>query len=177
MYSPSLFSTLPAVDAVDFKNHPVLLRRYVSRQAYGKGRALLEALGLSTAKIKKYYGMYPLNEEESVQEGILAWIGEHLNSTWGDVLNAMKVAGIDIQQCKGLEEELCELLLSLACVYMCFHMTVCWHVDVQVFQWMYVGESLENILDLLVYNYIGSALKSYIHTHLCNDCYLHRNEM
>ena len=166
MYSPSLFSTLPAVDAVDFKNHPVVVRRYVSRQAYGKGRALLEALGLSTAKIKKYYGMYPLNEEESVQEGILAWIGEHLNSTWGDVLNAMKVSGIAIQQCKGLEEELCELLLSLACVYMCFHMTMCWHVDVQVL-WMYVGESLVNILDLLVYDYIGSASKSYIHTHLC----------
>ena len=36
-----------------------------------------------------------------------------------------------------------------------------------------MGESLENILDLLVYSYIGSASKSYIHTHCC----LHRSEM
>ena len=113
MYSALI--VLP-VDVVDFNNHLVLLRRYVSSQAGGKGRALLEAFGLSTAQIKQYYGMYPLNEEESVQEGIQAWICEDLNSTWKDVLQAMETAGIAIQQCKKLEEELCELLLSLACV-------------------------------------------------------------
>ena len=95
--------TLP----VDLKNHLVLLRKYVCRQAYGKGRALLEALGLTKAQIAKYYGMYPLNEEEAVQDGLQAWIGGSLESSWSDLLEAMETAGIDIQQREGLKEELC----------------------------------------------------------------------
>ena len=122
-------STLPAA-LVDLDKHPVLLRTYVSRQAYGKGRALLEALGLTRAQIAKYYGMYPLNEEESVQDGLQAWIGGDINATWRDLLEAMKKAGIAIQQRDGLKKELhssagdyIHLLLSLACVRTC--VTVC----------------------------------------------------
>ena len=61
----------------------------MSRQAWGKGRALLEALGLTRAQIAQCYGMHPLNEEESVQEGLQAWIEGGRKTTWGDLLWAM----------------------------------------------------------------------------------------
>ena len=79
----------------------------MSRQAWGRGRALLEALGLTRAQIARCYGMHPLNEEESVQEGLQAWIEGGRNTTWGDLLRAMETAGIAIQQRDGLKEELC----------------------------------------------------------------------
>ena len=79
----------------------------MSRQAWGKGRALLEALGLTGAQIARCYGMHPLNEEESVQEGLQAWIEGGRNTTWGDLLRVMETAGIAIQQRDGLKEELC----------------------------------------------------------------------
>ena len=79
----------------------------MSRQAWGKGRALLEALGLTGAQIAQCYGMHPLNEEESVQDGLQAWIEGGRNTTWGDLLRAMETAGIAIQQRDGLKEELC----------------------------------------------------------------------
>ena len=105
-------------------DHLVLLRRYVSRQAWGKGRALLEVLGLTTAQIAQCYSMHPLNEEESVQDGLQVWIKGGRNTNWGDLLRAMGTAGIAIQQCDGLKVELCsntgesvhELLLLLTCV-------------------------------------------------------------
>ena len=79
----------------------------MSRQAWGRGRALLEALGLTGAQIAQCYGMHPLNEEESVQDGLQAWIEGGRNTTWGDLLRAMETAGIAIQQRDGLKEELC----------------------------------------------------------------------
>ena len=79
----------------------------MSRQAWGKGRALLEALGLTRAQIAQCYGLHPLNEEESVQDGLQVWIEGGRNTTWGDLLRAMETAGIAIQQRDGLKEELC----------------------------------------------------------------------
>ena len=79
----------------------------MSRQAWGKGRALLEALGLTGAQIAQCYGMHPLNEEESVQDGLQVWIEGGRNTTWGDLLRAMETAGIAIQQRDGLKEDLC----------------------------------------------------------------------
>ena len=79
----------------------------MSRQAWGKGRALLEALGLTRAQTARCYGLHPLNEEESVQDGLQAWIEGGRNTTWGDLLRAMETAGIAIQQRDGLKEELC----------------------------------------------------------------------
>ena len=86
---------------------PCALEKVCERQAWGKGRALLEALGLTGAQIARCYGMHPLNEEESVQEGLHAWIEGGRNTTWGDLLRAMETAGIAIQQRDGLKEELC----------------------------------------------------------------------
>ena len=79
----------------------------MSRQAWGKGRALLEALGLTRAQIAQCYGKHPLNEEESVQDGLQVWIDGGRNTTWGNLLRAMETAGIAIQQRDGLKEELC----------------------------------------------------------------------
>ena len=85
----------------------MLLRRYVSQQAWGKGRALLEVLGLSGAEIAKCYGMHPLNEEESVQQGLQVWVEGGTNTTWDTLLKAMEAAGIAVQQRDRLKEELC----------------------------------------------------------------------
>ena len=84
----------------------MLLRRRVSQQAWCKGRALLEALGLSGAQIAKYYGMHPLNEEEAVQHGLQLWLEGGTNTTWEALLKAMETAEIDVQQQEGLMEEL-----------------------------------------------------------------------
>ena len=66
---------------------------------------MLEALGLTGAQITNCYGKHPLNEEESVQEGLRVWI-EGSNPTWGDLLKAMETGGIPVQQREGLKEEL-----------------------------------------------------------------------
>ena len=79
----------------------------MSRQACGRGRALLEALGLSGAEIAKCYSMHPLNEEESVQQGLQVWMEGGANTTWDALLKAMETAGIAVQQRDGLKEELC----------------------------------------------------------------------
>ena len=107
----------------------------MSRQAWDKGRALLEALGLTAAQIDQCYGMHPLNEEESVQYGLQAWIKGGRNTNWGDLLRAMETAGIAIQQCDGLKEELCSntsesihkllLLLAHVCACVCVCLCVC----------------------------------------------------
>ena len=96
----------------------------MSQQAWGKGRALLEALGLSGAEIAKCYGMHPLNEEESVQQGLQVWVEGGTNTTWHSLLKAMEAAGIAVQERNGLKEELCSntgdshgMLLSLMCVH------------------------------------------------------------
>ena len=112
----------------------------MSQHAWGKGRALLEALGLSTTQIAKCYGMHPLNEEESVQHGLQVWVDGGANTTWEALLKAMETAGIAVQQREGLKEELCSntgdstlaalflhmfvYVCALACV-LCIYMCVC----------------------------------------------------
>ena len=95
-----------SVVVAGLSSHLVLLRRRVSQQAWGKGRALLAALGLSGAQIDECYGMHPLNEKESVQHGLQVWMERGANTTWEALLKAMETAEIDIQQREGLKEEL-----------------------------------------------------------------------
>ena len=103
----------------------MLLRRCVSQQTWGKGRALLEALGLTTAQIAECYGMHSLNEEESVQHGLQVWLEGGTNTTWEALLEAMETAEIDIQQREGLKEEIhtntgdSHGLMVALCVYVC----------------------------------------------------------
>ena len=78
----------------------------MSQQAWGKGRALLEALGLSAAQIAECYGMHPLNEKEAVQHGLQVWMEGGANTTWEALLEAMETAEIDVQQREGFKEEL-----------------------------------------------------------------------
>ena len=94
------------VAAVGLSSHLVLLRRRVSQQAWGKGRALLEALGLSRAQIAECYGMHPLNEKEAVQHGLQVWLEGGTDATWEALLEAMETAEIDVQQREELKEEL-----------------------------------------------------------------------
>ena len=99
----------------------------MSQQAWGKGRALLEALGLSAAQIAKCYGMHPLNEEESVQHGLQVWVdgGTNCNPTWEALLKAMETAGIAVQQREGLKEELCRNTSDSTLAALFLHMFVC----------------------------------------------------
>ena len=103
----------------------MLLRRCVSQQAWGKGRALLEALGLSGAQIAKCYGMHPLNEEEAVQHGLQVWVEGGTNTTWETLLEAMETAEIDVQQREELMEECrsnagdSHALMCITCLYAC----------------------------------------------------------
>ena len=117
----------------------------MSQQAWGKGRALLEALGLSAAQIAKCYGMHPLNEEESVQHGLQVWLEGGTNTTWEALLEAMETAEIDVQQREGLKEELHSntgdshrlMVASTMCVYgisnVCMCTRVCEFVWVSIF--------------------------------------------
>ena len=79
----------------------------MSQQACGKGRTLLEALGLSASQIAKCFGMQPLNVEEAVQHGLKMWLEEGTNTTWEGLLEAMETARINAYIRERLKEELC----------------------------------------------------------------------
>ena len=140
--------TLP-VAVVDHKEHLVLLRTYVSRQACGKGRALLEALGLTRAQIAGCYYIQPQEEEDSVQKGLQTWIDRNINATWRDVLDAMETAEIAIQPRDKLKKKLyssagdCTWFAIIAC--MCVSVWLCVGGG-------HVGMCLENFLRLIVWN-------------------------
>ena len=68
----------------------------MSRKAPGKGRALLEGLGLDRPQIDGCFSKHPLNEVEAVQDGLQRWIGDK-DPTWGDLLKAMEYASIGVQ--------------------------------------------------------------------------------
>ena len=74
----------------------------------GKGRAVLEYVGLAPETINACYGKHPLSEEEAVQEGLIMWSeGRHGKTcTWKVLLGAMEHARIGEQHCTGLREEL-----------------------------------------------------------------------
>ncbi len=114
----------------------------MSRQAWGKGRALLEALGLSGAQIAECYSMHPLNEEEAVQHGLQVWLEGGTNTTWEALLEAMETAKIDVQQREGLKEELRSntgdshgLMVALCVVREGGCVTVCLYAALQECMW------------------------------------------
>ena len=74
----------------------------------GKGRAVLEGVGLTPETIRTCYGKHPLSEEEAVQEGLIMWSEGHHGKTctWKVLLDAMVYAGIGKQHCTGLRKEL-----------------------------------------------------------------------
>ena len=80
----------------------------MSRKAAGKGKAVLEGVGLDTETIDACYKSNPLDEEGAVQLGLTKWSGGqgHKSSTWGILLEAMNYAQIAQQHVKGLKQKL-----------------------------------------------------------------------
>ena len=67
----------------------------MSKKATNKKTALLEAVDLTSAQIAQHSRANPLDEEGAIQAGLEAWIGS-VDPTWGDLLNAMETAEIDL---------------------------------------------------------------------------------
>ena len=86
----------------------MLLREHVSRNAAGKGNALLEGLWLDMPMIRACFKDNPLDEEAAVQAGIVKWIeGTGCQPpTCGVLLKAMKFAKIGHQHVQNLTEDL-----------------------------------------------------------------------
>ena len=109
----------------------LLFRTYVSRTSAGKGRAVLEGIGLATETIEACYGRHSLNEEEAVQAGLNKWAEGHhgYSPTWRVLLDAMVFAGIGQQHCQGLREELYQKLIGMCvcvvCVCVCARVCAC----------------------------------------------------
>ena len=86
----------------------VLFRTHVSRKAAGKGRAVLEGVGLCTATIDACFCNHPRNEEEAVQAGLVKWSGGQGRQppTWQVLLEAVMFARIAQEHVQGLKEKL-----------------------------------------------------------------------
>ena len=96
-----------AVSITGCTGYAVLFRKHVSRQGAGKGKAILEFVGLTTAQIELCYQNNPLNEEEAIQDGLHKWQETQGDlCTWQDLLEAMTFAGIAEQHCSQLVQEL-----------------------------------------------------------------------
>ena len=80
----------------------------MSRKSAGKGRAVLEYVGLAPETVRACYGKHPFSEEEAVQEGLIMWSEGHHGKTctWKELLGAMEHARIGEQHYTGLREEL-----------------------------------------------------------------------
>ena len=93
--------------SADRPDHLKLLRKYVSRIAAGKGRAVLEGVGLDSHTIAACFQSNPLKNEEAVQAGLIRWKdGQGLPPTWSVLFEAMDYAGIAQQHIQSLKEEL-----------------------------------------------------------------------
>ena len=79
--------------------YPRYFRIHVSRKAAGKGRAVLEGVGLDSATIAACYTKNPQDEEAIVQEGLTRWTGGHGTQppTWGVLFKAMENAKMTVQ--------------------------------------------------------------------------------
>ena len=100
---------LRAVPA-DRRDHLKIFRTYVSRNAAGKGRAVLEGVELDSDTIEACFQNNPLDEEKAVQAGLIKWKdGQSQDSpaTWGVLIDAMEYAGVAQQHVAGLKAKLC----------------------------------------------------------------------
>lgn len=117
--------------SADRVGHLMLLRQYVSRKAAGKGRAVLESLGLDSARIETCFSSNPMNEEGAVQTGLLQWIeGKGLPATWKILLDALENANIAHHHIRLLKKELG--MLVCVCLYLCARVHVCAHACVHI---------------------------------------------
>ena len=91
----------------DRSDYLMLIRKYVSRKAAGKGRAVLEGVGLDLAQIDRCFEDNR-GYEEAVQAGLGVWSGGHSRkqSTWEVLLAAMEYAEIATQHIQDLKQKL-----------------------------------------------------------------------
>ena len=88
----------------------------MSRNVQGKGRAVLEGVGLSAEAIEMCYMNSPRNEEEAVQSGLHMWReGKGASPTWAVLLEAMDYAEIGIQHMTALEEAVLKGTVQSCC--------------------------------------------------------------
>ena len=80
----------------DRPGYLMLFRKYVSRRAADKGRAVLEGVGLETSTIQTCFEDHVRNVEETVQTGLTKWSGGQglQPPTWKVLLEAMSYAEI-----------------------------------------------------------------------------------
>ena len=100
----------------------------MSRLSAGKGRAVLEGLGLAPEAIRACYGRHPLEEEEAVQDGLIKWAEGHhgYSPTWRILLDAMEYAHVAQHHCQELREKLHQKLIGkCVCVCVCVYVYVC----------------------------------------------------
>ena len=95
------------VFSAEHPKHLRFFRIHVSRTATGKGRAVLEGVGLHTATIGPCFEDNP-DVESAVQAGLTKWIeGTGLQPpTWGVLLDAMEYALIGQQHIQHLKADL-----------------------------------------------------------------------
>lgn len=85
----------------------IYFRKYVSRNAATKGRAVLDGVGLEHETKEMWYSKHPLNEEEAVQSGLIEWMDTRGDSaTWAVLLETMEFAKIGVQHISKLKKEL-----------------------------------------------------------------------
>ena len=114
------------------QSHVKLFRTYVSKNAAGKARAVLEGVGLDASTIAACFRANPKNDEETVQEGLTRWCGGKGTQppTWGILIGAMVYAEIAQQHIQDLKDELdcygTYMLFALVCrVHVCVCVCVC----------------------------------------------------
>ena len=86
----------------------MLLRKYISRRAAGKARAVLEGVGLDVPTIAACFSAHPMNEG-AVQEGLTKWCGGSKGfqpPTWRLLIEAIEFAEIDQQDIDSLKSAL-----------------------------------------------------------------------
>ena len=119
--------------SADHPDYLMLFRTYVSQNAAGKGRAVLEGVGLSAPTIKACFHSKPLNDEQAVQEGMIRWSeGKDTKPpTWEVLIVAMNYAGISEQKITGLKMALGLIgnvvsvhVFACACVCVCVCVSV-----------------------------------------------------
>ena len=93
--------------AIGRSDHLKLFRKYVSRNAAGNGRAVLEGVELDSSAIEACYRSNPLDDEGAVQAGLVRWKdGQGLPPTWGVLIDAMEYARVAQQHIVDLKAKL-----------------------------------------------------------------------
>ena len=66
----------PSVSTAACETHAFIFRKYISGKSAGKGKALLECMGLSPDEIKFCYQSNPLDEDQSIQDSLNQVVGD-----------------------------------------------------------------------------------------------------